>query len=152
MTAFEGDTGYVSHTFLSLSLSFRRCRCSHDSFPIPPAFSPLLLHLLSFFLSVYIQYAHVRLASVERNNPNVQIPTDTSLIRTDLLTEEKAHDIVYLLATYPDVVKLAYKESQPCAIVTFAFKLAHAIGSAWDGSEFSFFVTRSFSESLRESL
>jgi arginyl-tRNA synthetase len=92
--------------------------------------------------SVYIQYAHVRLASVERNNPNVVIPTDTSVIRTDLLTEEKAHDIVYLLASYPDVVKLAYKESQPCAIVTFAFKLAHAIGGAWDGSQFFLLLPR----------
>lgn len=82
---------------------------------------------------VYLQYAHVRLASMERKNPNVVLPEDTSLVQTDLLAEDRAHDIVYLLALYPDVVRTAYNLSEPSTIVTFAFKLAHAISGAWDG-------------------
>ncbi|CDZ97815.1 arginyl-trna synthetase [Phaffia rhodozyma] len=81
---------------------------------------------------VYIQYAHVRLASLERKNPNVVLPSDLSLINTDLLTEDKAHDIIYLLSLYPDTVKLAYKLSEPSTIVTYIFRLAHAISAAWD--------------------
>lgn len=82
---------------------------------------------------VYLQYAHVRLASMERKNPNVVLPEDTSLVQTDLLVEERAHDIIYLLALYPDVVRTAYTLSEPSTIVTFAFRLAHAISGAWDG-------------------
>jgi arginyl-tRNA synthetase len=82
---------------------------------------------------VYLQYAHVRLASMERKNPNVVLPEDTSLVQTDLLVEDRAHDIVYLLALYPDVVRTAYNLSEPSTIVTFAFRLAHAISGAWDG-------------------
>lgn len=70
---------------------------------------------------------------MERKNPNVVIPDDLSLIKTELLTEDKAHDIIYLISTYPDVVRDAYKSSQPSTIVTFAFRLAHAISAAWDG-------------------
>ena len=40
--------------------------------------------------------------------------------------------IVFLLASYPDVVKNALKSSEPSTIVTFAFRLAHAISSAWE--------------------
>lgn len=82
---------------------------------------------------VYLQYAHVRLASMERKNPNVVLPEDSSLINTDLLVEDRAHDIVYLLALYPDVVRTAYTHSEPSTIVTYAFRLAHAISGAWDG-------------------
>lgn len=65
------------------------------------------------------------------------MPEDISLVKTELLVEDKAHDIVYLLSLYPDVVATAYKTNEPSAIVTFAFKLAHAISSAWDGRESS---------------
>ena len=93
---------------------------------------------------VYLQYAHVRLASVQRKNPNIVMPEDISTVKTELLTEDKAHDIVYLLATYPDVVSMAYKTNEPSAIVTFAFKLAHAISSAWDGRKSGHHLITSF--------
>ncbi|PPQ94142.1 hypothetical protein CVT25_007980 [Psilocybe cyanescens] len=40
--------------------------------------------------------------------------------------------IAFLLATYPDVMKIAMKNQKPSSIVTLAFRLAHAISSAWD--------------------
>ena len=43
-----------------------------------------------------------------------------------------ARDIVYLLGSYPDVVKTALKTHEPSGVVTFSFRLSHAISSAWD--------------------
>lgn len=37
-----------------------------------------------------------------------------------------------LLATYPDVVQAALKSLEPSTICTFAFRLCHAISSAWE--------------------
>ena len=80
----------------------------------------------------YLQYAHVRLASIERNNPQlVPLPAPATL-HTALLTEPAARDIVFLLGSYPDVVKTALKTHEPSGIVTFAFRLSHAISSAWE--------------------
>ena len=80
----------------------------------------------------YLQYAHVRLASIERKNPELIPLPQPAAIDTSLLTEPSARDIVFLLASYPDVVKNALKSSEPSTIVTFAFRLAHAISSAWE--------------------
>lgn len=84
----------------------------------------------------YLQYAHVRLSSVERKNaPGVVLPEPSlrsTAINTDLLVEPHAREIVALLATYPDVVKTALKSLEPSTIVTFCFRLCHAISSAWE--------------------
>lgn len=71
----------------------------------------------------YLQYAHVRLCSVERKvAQHFTLREDRSQINTDLLTEPKAREIVYLLATYPDVVRAAFKTYEPSTIVTYAFR------------------------------
>ena len=36
------------------------------------------------------------------------------------------------MAIYPDVVKSALKGLEPSTIVTFCFRLTHAISSAWE--------------------
>ncbi|KAF5310727.1 hypothetical protein D9619_007663 [Psilocybe cf. subviscida] len=81
----------------------------------------------------YLQYAHVRLASIGRKNPHLlPLPAPAS-IDTALLAEyPHARDIAFLLGTYPDVVRVALKTHEPSGVVTFAFRLAHAISSAWD--------------------
>lgn len=80
----------------------------------------------------YLQYAHVRLSSIERKNPEVlPLPTPAA-IDTSLLIESAARDIVFLLGTYPDVVKTALRTHEPSGVVTFAFRLSHAISSAWE--------------------
>ncbi|KAF9474144.1 hypothetical protein BDN70DRAFT_924775 [Pholiota conissans] len=43
-----------------------------------------------------------------------------------------ARDITSLLGTYPDSVKVALKTHEPSGVVTFAFRLAHAISDACD--------------------
>lgn len=80
----------------------------------------------------YLQYAHVRLASIERKNPQLLPLPQPSAINTDLLTESSARDIAFLLGSYPDVVKTALKTHEPSGVVTFAFRLSHAISSAWE--------------------
>ncbi|KAF8059913.1 hypothetical protein FPV67DRAFT_349524 [Lyophyllum atratum] len=81
----------------------------------------------------YLQYAHVRLASVARKNPHlIPLPPPTQ-INTDCLADAPhARDIAFLLGTYPDVIKVALKTHEASGIVTFAFKLSHAISSAWE--------------------
>lgn len=84
----------------------------------------------------YLQYNHVRLCSVERKNAEdglvLPSPLDPAQIRTDLLSEPKAREVVFMLASWPDVVKNASKDLQPSTVVTFCFKLTHAVSSAWE--------------------
>ncbi|KAF8609153.1 arginyl-tRNA synthetase [Ceratobasidium sp. AG-I] len=80
----------------------------------------------------YLQYAHVRLSSISRKNPELVPLPAAEKIQTDLLTEPQARDIVFLLASYPDVVRVACEKNEPSGVVTFAMRLSHAISSAWD--------------------
>ncbi|KZT24804.1 arginyl-tRNA synthetase [Neolentinus lepideus HHB14362 ss-1] len=81
----------------------------------------------------YLQYAHVRLASIARKNPHLLPLPSPSSIKVELLADSPhARDIVFLLGSYPDVVKTALKTHEPSGVVTFAFRLAHVISSAWD--------------------
>lgn len=80
----------------------------------------------------YLQYAHVRLASMERKNPELVPLPQPSEINTDLLVEPQAREIIFHLGTYPDVVKSALKTHEPSTIITFAMKLSHTISSAWE--------------------
>lgn len=84
----------------------------------------------------YLQYAHVRLASVERKSaPEVVLPPPSeraAQIDTSVLTEAKARDLAILLGSYPDVIKKAQETLEPSNIVTYLFRLCHAISSAWE--------------------
>ncbi|KAH6911628.1 arginyl-tRNA synthetase [Coprinopsis sp. MPI-PUGE-AT-0042] len=84
----------------------------------------------------YLQYAHVRLMSLERKNPHLLPLPSPADLQLDLLstphTSNQARDIAFLLGSYPDVVKTALKTHEPSGVVTFAFRLSHAISSAWD--------------------
>lgn len=81
----------------------------------------------------YLQYAHVRLASIGRKNPELLPLPPPEEIDTDILSQyAQAREIIMLLGSYPDVVLTALKTHEPSGVVTFLFKLAHAISSAWD--------------------
>ncbi|KAM5543606.1 hypothetical protein V8D89_002857 [Ganoderma adspersum] len=80
----------------------------------------------------YLQYAHVRLSSIERKNPELLPLRSPANLKTELLVEPSAREIAFLLGSYPDVVKTALKTHEPSGIVTFAFRLSHAISSAWE--------------------
>ncbi|KAG6841007.1 hypothetical protein C0991_002637, partial [Blastosporella zonata] len=81
----------------------------------------------------YLQYAHVRLCSVPRKAAPALILRDhPTLIDTSLLTEPKARELAFLLASYPDIVKTAAKNYEPSTIVSFCFRLSHVVSSAWE--------------------
>ncbi|KAF7309673.1 DALR-1 domain-containing protein [Mycena indigotica] len=81
----------------------------------------------------YLQYAHVRLSSIARKNPNLYpLPPPSQIDIASLATSSHAREIVFLLGTYPDVVKVAMKTQEPSGVVTFLFRLSHAISSAWE--------------------
>jgi arginyl-tRNA synthetase len=81
----------------------------------------------------YLQYAHVRLASIERKNPEIlPLPEPSQIDISCLCDAPAAREIVFLLGTYPDVVKVALRTHEPSGVVTFAFRLSHAISSAWE--------------------
>ncbi|ORY06109.1 arginyl-tRNA synthetase [Basidiobolus meristosporus CBS 931.73] len=76
----------------------------------------------------YLQYAHSRLCSIERNsdievNPNAKF---------ELLTEKQAVDLVDIIARYPELVLTVTKGFEPCNVVTYALKLSHAVSNAYD--------------------
>lgn len=71
----------------------------------------------------YLQYAHARLCSIERKVAHeVVVASDMSGINLDLLVEPKAREIVFMLGTYPDVVRTALKTYEPSNIVSFCFR------------------------------
>jgi len=81
----------------------------------------------------YLQYAHVRLSSISRKNPHLlPLPPASQIDTESLASSSHARDIVFLLGTYPDVVKVALKTQEPSGVVTYAFRLSHAISSAWE--------------------
>lgn len=85
----------------------------------------------------YLQYNHVRLCSMERMNAEdgLVLPKenlDFETMRTERLHVPEALEIVWLLAQWPDVVRTASRDHQASTIVTFCFKLTHAISSAWE--------------------
>jgi len=85
----------------------------------------------------YLQYAHVRLCSVERKAaPKYELPGAEKLekeVETWMLSEdEKARELVVILSMYPDAVKTAFAKLEPSAIVTYCWKLTHAVSSAWE--------------------
>jgi len=97
------------------------------------SFDPARMTSFEGDTGAYLQYAHVRLCSIQRKvAPNIVLRTDPSQINTELLVEPKAREIVWLLATYPEVVKTALKVNEPSTIVSYCFKLAHLISSAWE--------------------
>ncbi|KZT04519.1 arginyl-tRNA synthetase [Laetiporus sulphureus 93-53] len=80
----------------------------------------------------YLQYAHVRISSISRKNPELLPLPPPAQIDTGLLTEPATREIIFLLGSYPDVVKTALRTHEPSGVVTFAFRLSHAISSAWE--------------------
>ncbi|RIB03941.1 hypothetical protein C2G38_2223679 [Gigaspora rosea] len=71
----------------------------------------------------YLQYAHARLCSIERNcgfelNPEIDFT---------FLKEKPAIELIDMIAQYPDVVKTALQTLEPCTVVTYAMKLSHHV-------------------------
>ncbi|KAL4933298.1 arginine--tRNA ligase [Aspergillus undulatus] len=78
----------------------------------------------------YLQYAHARLCSIVRK---AQIPVEElPAANLDLLTEPHATDLVRLLSQWPDVVMNTTKTLEPTTIITYLFRMTHALSSSYD--------------------
>jgi len=78
----------------------------------------------------YLQYAHARLCSIYRRAgvaASVLGSADLSLLK-----EEHAINLARSLAQYPDVVMNTLKTREPATILTYLFKMAHALSSSYD--------------------
>ena len=78
----------------------------------------------------YLQYAHSRLKSLERNFTPITSEGLTS-IDYSLLRESQASDLIRILAQYPDILRSAMKTKEPATIVTYLFKLTHQVSSCY---------------------
>ncbi|EXJ82675.1 arginyl-tRNA synthetase [Capronia epimyces CBS 606.96] len=78
----------------------------------------------------YLQYAHARLCSIKRK-ANADLSTLDSA-DLSLLKEPHAIYLVRALAQYPDVVVNTLKTREPSTVLTYLFKMAHALSSSYD--------------------
>ena len=100
----------------------------------------------------YLQYAHARLCSISRKarTSDPSLPSDSTLSSTanlSLLSEPHAIDLVRQLASWPDVFLNTVKTQEPTTVLTYLFKMAHALSSSYDhlqvvGSERDVLVAR----------
>ena len=78
----------------------------------------------------YLQYAHARLCSIERKaNADLSVLNSADL---SLLQETHAINLARSLAQYPDVVLNTLKTREPATLLTYMFKMAHALSSSYD--------------------
>ena len=86
----------------------------------------------------YLQYAHARLCSILRRanaeaaKTETTIPEDLSTADFSVLAEPHAADLVRQLASWPDVFLNTVKTQEPATVLTYLFKLGHAISSSYD--------------------
>jgi arginyl-tRNA synthetase len=78
----------------------------------------------------YLQYAHARVSSIRRK-ANL---TDEEVAGADLslLSETHAVNIVRLLAQWPDTVQNTLRTLEPCTVLSYLFKMTHALSSSYD--------------------
>ncbi|CCF58136.1 hypothetical protein KAFR_0D04890 [Kazachstania africana CBS 2517] len=79
----------------------------------------------------YLQYAHSRLASIEKNM-DISSFGKVQEIDFGLLREPEALELMKILAHYPDILSKSLKNHEPSIVVTYLFKLAHAISKCYD--------------------
>ena len=78
----------------------------------------------------YLQYAHARLCSIERKAGADLSTLDTADL--SLLSETHAINLVRSLAQWPDVISNTLKTREPATVLTYLFKMAHALSSSYD--------------------
>ena len=78
----------------------------------------------------YLQYAHARLCSITRRAALSE--SEISTANLSLLTEPHALNLIRVISQYPDVVQNALKTLEPTTILTYLFKMTHALSSSYD--------------------
>ncbi|KAI0128276.1 arginyl-tRNA synthetase [Xylariales sp. AK1849] len=78
----------------------------------------------------YLQYAHARLCSITRK----AALSEEDIASADLsqLTEAHAINLVRVLAQWPDVVQNTLRTLEPATVLTYLFKMTHALSASYD--------------------
>ncbi|KAI7856611.1 arginyl-tRNA synthetase, partial [Circinella umbellata] len=75
---------------------------------------------------VLLQYTYARMCGIERKaNTPVTIDCDYTLLK-----EREAFELVQQISLFPELVEASFKTLEPCTLVNYLFKLAHAISTA----------------------
>lgn len=77
----------------------------------------------------YLQYAHARLCSIERNYGKL---INLQAIDLDVIVEKEAYDLIECISNYPELVRDCTKHFEPNTVVVYAFVLCHRISIAID--------------------
>jgi arginyl-tRNA synthetase len=80
----------------------------------------------------YLQYAHSRLRSIERNAAGLVDLEDLANADFSILKEPIAEELVRALSQYSDVLLTCIKNNEPSSLVTYLFKLTHIVSSCYD--------------------
>lgn len=83
----------------------------------------------------YLQYAHARLCSIARKAgvPAAEYGEPGSGVDWGLLTDSPhAVNLVRLIARYPDTVANTLKTHEPTTVLTYLFRMTHALSSSYD--------------------
>jgi arginyl-tRNA synthetase len=78
----------------------------------------------------YLQYAHARLSSIIRKasvSPSALLEADFTLLK-----ERHAIDLVRALVQWPDIFTMTIKTQEPVTVLTYLFKMTHALSSSYD--------------------
>ena len=80
----------------------------------------------------YLQYAHARLCSITRKAGVSRAELETVSFGSGLLGERHAVDLIRSLAQWPDVFANTLKTEEPVTVLTYLFKMTHALSSSYD--------------------
>jgi arginyl-tRNA synthetase len=80
--------------------------------------------------SPYLQYSHARLCSIFLKAAISEAEIKSANL--ELLVESHAINIVRLIAQYPDTLQNTLKILEPTTILTYFFRLTHAVNSSYD--------------------
>jgi arginyl-tRNA synthetase len=78
----------------------------------------------------YLQYAHARLSSIIRKASIP--PADLLTADFSLLKEKHAIDLTRALVQWPDIFLMTIKTQEPVTVLTYLFKMTHALSSSYD--------------------
>ncbi|KAI1828281.1 arginyl-tRNA synthetase [Xylaria intraflava] len=78
----------------------------------------------------YLQYAHARLCSITRKAG--LSAEEIASADLSLLTESHAVNLVRVLSQWPDVVQNTLRTLEPTTVLTYLFKMTHALSSSYD--------------------
>jgi arginyl-tRNA synthetase len=76
---------------------------------------------------IKFQYTHCRLFSLQQQNLDVE---DAKELNLELLSEPEAHDLIFLILKYPEIIQNSYDELESCTLVKYTFDLCNSTSRA----------------------